>query len=127
MKWTRLLGIAVISTVLCGAEDFYLKLRQTAKEGKTHLTAENISGKPIVAYVVVVQHKSGQTTTVHSGVYTGNDRLAAGSILQLANLEPGVGPDEWNVFIDYVRLEDGRSWGDPITEQGKATAARFNK
>lgn len=127
MNWTRLLGIAVVSTVLCGAEDFYLKLKQTAKDGKTLLTAENISGKPIIAYVIVVQHKSGQSTTVHSGAYSGNDRLAAGSVLQVANLEPGATPDEWKIFIDYVRLEDGRSWGDPITEQGKATAARFNK
>jgi len=112
---------------LNGAESPYLKLNQTTKDGVIQIAAKNVSGKPIVAYVVVVQQGKGQSTTVHHGVYSGKDQFAVGQTVQVAKLETRLMSGDLKVFVDYVRLADGTVWGDPVTEQGKEVAARFKK
>ena len=38
---------------------------------------------------------------------------------------PALGPAK--VFVDYVRLADGTTWGDATTDQAKQIAVRFQK
>jgi hypothetical protein len=119
-----------LASLLSGADSPYLKLNQTTRDGVIHLAAENISGKPIVAYVVAIEHNKesgGQATTVHYGVYSGKDQFAAGATVRVADSETRLISGELKVFVDYVRLADGTVWGDPMTEQGKEVAARFKK
>ncbi len=121
------LALGSISTLLSGAESPYLKLSQTIKDQAIRNEAENVSGKPIVAYVVTIEHSKGQSTTVHYGVYSGKDQFAAGRSVQVATLEARLISGELKVVVDYVRLADGTTWGDSATEQGKEVAARFSK
>jgi hypothetical protein len=65
--------------------------------------------------------------TVHYGVYSGKDQLAAGETVQVAKLETRLISGKLKVFVDYIRLADGTVWGDPVTEQGKEVATRFKK
>ena len=122
-----LIALTSAATILCGAESPYLKVNQSTKDGKIQVAAENISGKAIVAYVVVIQHSNGQSTTVHSSVYRGSDQFGAGKTAEVENLDTRNISGELRVFVDYVRLADGTVWGDPVTEQGKEVAARLSK
>jgi len=122
-----LIALTSAAIILCGAESPYLKLNQSAKDGKIQVAAENISGKPIVAYVVVIQHSNGQSTTVHSSVYSGSDQFGAGKTAEVDNLDIRNISGELRVFVDYVRLADGTVWGDPVTERGKEVAAQLSK
>jgi hypothetical protein len=108
-----------------GAESSYLKLNQVEKDGVIQVSAENISGKPIIAYVVVIAHSKGQSTTVHHGVYTGKDQFAAGQSVPVAKLETRRISGELKLSIDYIRMADGTVWGNPVTKEGKEIAARF--
>jgi hypothetical protein len=116
-----------MSTILSGAESPYLKLTQVTNDQVIRIAAQNVSEKPIVAYAVAIQHSNGQSTTVHYAVYSGQDQFAVGGVVSVANLETRLISGELKIFVDYVRLADGATWGDPVTEQGKEVAARFKK
>ena len=122
-------SLIALAMVLPGAESPYLKVHQKAEDGIIHLSAENVSDKPIVAYVVAVERKtdSGKATIVHSGVYTGEDQFAAQGTVSLGTLDTRSSSAAPSVIVDYVRLSDGTVWGDAVTEQGKEVAARFKK
>jgi hypothetical protein len=119
--------LAVVASMLFASDSPFLKLNRTSSNGEIQFAAQNISGKPVVAYVVAVQHSSGQSSTVSYGVYTGEDRLAAGASVDVAKLDARALSGEVTAFVDYVRLADGTNWGDPVTEQGKEVAARFSR
>lgn len=132
MRIATLLTVLVsICLSLTGADSRpYLKLRQYAKDGKIQVAVENVSGKPIVAYVVAVEYAKkggGQSTTVHYGVYSGEDQFAPGDKVHVAELKASRVSGDPKVLVDYVRLADGNTWGDQVTEQGKEVAARFEK
>ena len=100
----------------------FLRLEKMNKGGKVQLAVKNISQKPIVAYVVVVE--SPNHRSVWHGVYTDNDALAAGQSATVGELPtPG---DRSRAFIDYVRLADGTTWGDATTDDAKEISARFH-
>jgi hypothetical protein len=101
----------------------FLRLEQMTKGGKVQLAVENISQKPIVAYVVVVE--SPNHRTVWHGVYTDKDALAAGQTATVGDLTTP--EDQSRAFIDYVRLADGTTWGDATTDDAKEISARFRK
>jgi hypothetical protein len=104
----------------------YLKLSEFRGNGKTRLVARNTSGRPVVAFVVAAVHrKTGQedTTSVYSAVYSGKDNLASGKSINVGEWDTHETPP--NVFVDYVRLADGTTWRNSVTEQGKEIAARF--
>jgi hypothetical protein len=101
----------------------FLRLEQTNRSGKVQLAVKNISQKPIVAYVVVVENPSHRS--VFRGVYTGKDSLAAG---QSATVGEVAAPnDQVRAFVDYVRLADGTTWGDAVTDDAKEISARFQQ
>ena len=124
-------ALVFICLNLTGADrNPYLKLRQRTKDGKIQFAIQNASGKPIVAYVVAVEYTSqdgSQSKTVHYGVYSGKDRFVAGRTLQVAELEARRVSGEPTILVDYVRLADGTTWGDHVTDEGKEVAARFKK
>ena len=66
----------------------------------------NVSQKPIVAYVVVVE--SPNHRSVLHGVYTGKDALAVGQTAAVGEVAAPI--DQVKGFIDYVRLADGTTW-----------------
>jgi hypothetical protein len=107
----------------------YLKLSEFRKNGKVQLVAQNISGKPIIAYVIAVVRRKGghDDTNIYSGVYSGKDTLASGKSIDVAewNARMMSNAPTANIFVDYVRLADGTTWGNSVTEQGKEVAARF--
>lgn len=82
---------------------------------------KNVSKKPIVAYVVVVEIPNH--SSVFHGVYTGKDALAVGKTAALG--EVAVPIHEVRAFIDYVRLADGTTWGGATTDDAKEISARF--
>jgi len=86
------------------------------------LAVKNISQRPIVAYVVVVESENHRS--VLHGVYTGKDTLAVGKTATL--LETAAPVDQMKISIDYVRLADGTTWGDASTDDAKEISARFD-
>ena len=119
--------IALVLLVAIGASAApngpFLRLEQTNKNGEVQLAVKNVSQKPIVAYVVVVE--SPNHRSVFHGVYTGKDALAAG---QSATVGEVAAPhDHVRAFVDYVRLADGTTGGDAATDDAKAISARFQQ
>jgi hypothetical protein len=101
-----------------------IKLTHTMKDGTLRVSIKNISNRPIAAYVVGVED-GGQSTT-HHDYFTGRDVFGPGKTLELvfAIQSPSSTP---KVFIDYVRLADNSTWGNPVTDDGKDVAASFQK
>ena len=102
----------------------YMKLTHVIKDGTLRISAKNISHKPIVAYVVAFED-GGQSTT-HHDFYTGRDAFGPGKTIELVFAVPS-GSSAPKVFVDYVRLADNSTWGNPVTEDGKDVAASFQK
>ncbi|MGE0405745.1 MAG: hypothetical protein AB7O65_05550, partial [Candidatus Korobacteraceae bacterium] len=51
-----------------------MELASAVQEGKLHVSAKNILGRPIVALVVAVDYQDdGRTSATHQSVYTGRD------------------------------------------------------
>ena len=102
----------------------YLKLTSVIKDGKVRVSAENISHKPMVAYVVAFED-GGKSATSH-GVYSGKDVFAPGTTVEIV-LDVNSLSNSSKIFVDYLRFADGSSWGAPVTQDGKEVAARFQK
>ncbi len=102
----------------------YIKLKQVVKDGTLRISAKNISHKPILAYVVAVE--DGSQSTTHHDSFTGRDSFGPGKTVELvfAVHSPSSAP---KVFVDYVRLADRSTWGNPVTDDGKDVAASFEK
>ena len=123
----RILRLAVFllstsSFLLAAGNNQFLKFTEQVKQGKVHILAQNVSGKPIVAYVVV-QLSDASKTTYH-GVYTGGDSLLAGSTIDIGMGSAG---SSSSLVLDYVRLSDGATWGDASSDEAKEVAVRFQK
>jgi hypothetical protein len=101
----------------------FLRLEQTNKAGKVQLAVKNVSQKPIVAYVVVVE--SPNHRSVLHGVYTGKDALAAGQSARVGEVDAPM--NQVKASVDYVRLADGTIWGDGATDDAKEISARFQQ
>ena len=101
-----------------------IKLTQVAKDGTLHVSIKNTSRKPILAYVVAVED-AGQSTT-HHDFFTGRSPFAPGKTVELVFALPSTSSTP-RVFVDYLRLSDNSTWGNPVTEDGKSVAATFEK
>ena len=101
-----------------------IKLTQVIKGGTLRISAKNVSHQPILAYVVAVEN--GSQSTTHHDFYTGRDAFGPGKTIELvfAVQSPAHAP---KVFVDYVRLADRSTWGNPVTDDGKDVAASFEK
>lgn len=102
----------------------FLRLEQTNANGSMQLVAKNISLKPIVAYVVVAEDSNHRS--VWHGVYTGKDTLPAGETVKVGELPEAQAAKE-HVFVDYVRLANGTTWGKATTDEAKEISARFQQ
>ena len=62
-----------------------IQVRQRLQNGKVEFTAKNISGKPMVAYVVTTDARdaNGNLINVFSGVFTDGDSLQPGAAMQV--------------------------------------------
>jgi hypothetical protein len=98
----------------------FLRINKTNKNGKIELVVKNVSHKPIVAYVVIVE--SANNRSVFHGVYTDKDSLAAGKTAILGQV---ASTDQINVSVDYVRLADGTAWGPAATDDAKEILSRL--
>jgi hypothetical protein len=91
----------------------YLKLTSLSKAEGVYIAAQNVSGKSIVAYVVMVEYpKQGgaDLRATYEGVYTNGDVFAANTSIEVASL-PVKRADAPQLVVDYVRLADGTTWG----------------
>jgi hypothetical protein len=123
----RLMLVVVLISVAAklpgaGPSPFFL-LAETVKNGSIHITGKNISGKAIVAYVVVAD--SAHQRTVWHGVYTEGDTLRTGAKITVGDIPVGPSSAQVNVVVDYVRLADGTTWGDAATDQSRDISARY--
>jgi hypothetical protein len=91
----------------------------------TIITARNISGRPIVAYVVSDTPVIGSDTKSYSlhGVFTNGDSLHSRQAIQLGTIPRR----QLNglLRVDYVRLSDGTTCGALATQDARQVAARF--
>ena len=105
-----------------------LELVKRLDRGRLYVSGRNISGQPLVAYVVLVRSADGAHSTVAQGVYTGGDAMAPGASEQLGPIPLENNREEdYRVVLDYVRLADGTEAGPKSTEQARQAAARFHK
>ena len=111
--------------VVSGADtNPYVKLTQVVRDGTVRVSAKNISQKPIVAYVVALE-EGGESKT-HHNYYTGRDSFGPGKTVELIFALHSASSTP-RVFVDYVRLSDRSTWGNPVTDDGKDVAASFQK
>lgn len=101
----------------------FLRLQETDENGKVQFGVKNISEKPVIAYVVVVE--SPNYRSVFHGVYTGKDALGVGQTATMGEVAASV--DQVKAFVDYLRLADGTTWGDAATDDAKEISARFRQ
>lgn len=104
-----------------------IQVRQRLQNGKVELTAKNISGKPMVAYVVATDARdaNGNLTNVFSGVFTDGDSLQPGTAMEIGSVVSS--GSDMKPVVDYVRLAGGWTCGSASTQQAKDVAARLQK
>lgn len=103
----------------------YLRLEQKSKNGTIHVIGKNTSDGPIVAYVVVFER--GNKRVVWHGAYSGADSLATGKTVEVGDVPADSSKIPPTLFVDYVRLANGTTWGDVTSDEAKEIAARFQK
>lgn len=126
----RTLLLAAAITILIALNAFgsdctsSIQLQQKRDSGKETIVAKNVSGKPIVAYVVAneVRQPTGDQVHVFSGVFTDGDSLHPGASLAIGSVSSNA---DLKPMIDYVRLADGSTCGAASTNEAKAVAERF--
>jgi hypothetical protein len=126
----RFLAVAAallsVAAGLSGAgENPFFRVEQAAKDGKVQVAGKNISGVPMVAYVVIAER--GHQRVVYYGVYTEGDTLGAGKDVMVGEMPAGSAAEQGRITVDYVRLANGTVWGDAETDQAKEIVARFRK
>jgi hypothetical protein len=104
------------------ASNPYVRLTQVIKDGMVRVSAKNVSNKPIVAYVVALE--DGDQSKTHHNYYTGRDTFGPGKTIELIFALHSASSTP-RVFVDYVRLADKSTWGNPVTEEGRDVAASF--
>jgi hypothetical protein len=126
----RSLLLAAATTILIALNAFGsdctsdIQLQHKKDNGKETVVAKNVSGKPIVAYVVAteVSQPTGDQVHVFSGVFTDGDSLHPGASLAIGSVSSNA---DLKPMIDYVRLADGSTCGAASTNEAKAVAERF--
>ena len=117
--------LAIALQPLAASESPFLHIQPHTQNGQLHLVGKNIARSPIVAYVVVAARGGNQT--VFTGVYTAGDSLAANKSIDMGMMPAGSAESPARVFVDFIRLADGTTWGKATTDQAKEIAARFRQ
>jgi hypothetical protein len=89
----RIVSLAAAATLLIGLNAFgsdctsTIQLSHKNDNGKEAVIAKNVSGKPIVAYVVTSETTKGSSDRVQvfSGVFTDGDSLHPGASLAIGS------------------------------------------
>ncbi len=92
-------------------------------EKKGQLIIKNISGKPIVAYVLTsVNSKSqdGSPTRTYSGSFSGEDSLGAGQSMELGEADAA----SKELSVDYVRFANDWRCGEKPPEVRAAESTK---
>ena len=126
----RTLLLAAATTILIALNAFgsdcasIIQLQHKKDNGKETVVVKNVSGKPIVAYVVAtdISQPTGDRVQVFSGVFTDGDSLHPGVSLAIGSVSSDT---DLKPMIDYVRLADGSTCGAASTNEAKAVAERF--
>jgi hypothetical protein len=126
----KTLLLAAATTILIALNAFgsdcssTIQLQHKKDNGKETVVVKNVSGKPIVAYVVAteVSQPAGDRVQVFSGVFTDGDSLHPGASLAIGSVSSNT---DLKPVIDYVRLADGSTCGPASTNEAKAVAERF--
>lgn len=92
-------------------------IKQTAA-GEVKISAKNVSGEPITAYVVAVRSADGSRSQTVRGRYTGRDAMTPGDTIDIGSYKESES-SSLRVFVDYVQLANGRAWGDCVTDECK--------
>jgi hypothetical protein len=122
----RTAAVLLITAGLSVANDSpFFRLKETTRNGTLQVLGTNVSQSPIVAYVVVFE-RAHQRAVWH-GVYTEGDSLRRGKTVRVGAVPEGTYLGRASVTVDYVRLENGTSWGNARTDEAKEIAARFRK
>jgi hypothetical protein len=124
----RFLSIVVLTlsvgmSLLAASDSPYLQIQQTTRNGTTYITGTNVSRSQIVAYVVVAER--GTQRSVFHGLYTNGDSLGANKAVNIGDASLGGSPER--LYVDFVRLADGTTWGEASTSEARELAARFQK
>ena len=84
------------------------------KERNSQLVIKNISGEPIVAYVLTSHSKSrdGSATRTYSGTFSGEDSMAPGHSLELGEADSA----SKELSVQYVRLANDWRCGEAPPE-----------
>jgi hypothetical protein len=114
--------LAIFGAELPRVDTNPIRLTQTIKDGTLRVSMKNVSHRPILAYVVGVED-GGQSNT-HHDFFTGRDAFGPGKTIELVFAIPSTAGAP-KVFVDYVRLADRSTWGNPITDDGKDVEASF--
>jgi hypothetical protein len=101
----------------------YLKLTSHSKAEGVSISAQNVSGKAIVAYVILADYPKQHSTATYRGVYTEGDVFPANTSIDVATL-PVKSTDAPQLIVDYVRLADGTTWGPATSAEAKALTAK---
>ncbi len=91
-------------------------------EKKGQLIIKNISGKPIVGYVLTrVNSKSqhGSRTRTYSGTFGGEDSLGPGQSMEIGKADAA----SKELSVDYVRLGDGWPCGEATPDVRSAESS----
>ena len=83
-------------------------------EKNSQLVIKNISGEPIVAYVLTSHSKNrdGSATRTYSGTFSGEDSLAAGQSMELGEADSA----SKELSVKYVRLANDWRCGEAPPE-----------
>jgi hypothetical protein len=127
----RTLSFAAATIILISLDAFgsdcthAVQLGHKKNGGKETITAKNISGKPIVAYVVAAEtsQATSDRVQVFTGVFTDGDSLRPGASLAIGSVSPA--STELKPVVDYLRLADGWACGAASTNEAKTVASRF--
>lgn len=130
-KMSRVL-ILTMSLVCLAAHVFgadcesVVAISQRVENGKSEYIAKNISGKPMIAYVIATDRRdaNGDFVQVFSGVFTEGDSFRPGASIAIGAMPTG--DSDSKPVVDYVRLARGRSCGPASTKQAKEVIRRFH-
>ncbi len=102
MRGSWLISLVALVAIVASAANRspFLRLERTSKAGKVQISIKNISAKPIVGYVVVVEIPNHRS--VFRGVYTRKDALGVGEKASVGEVAAPM--DQVSTSIDYVRL-----------------------
>lgn len=104
----------------------FMKVSEKNRGRETVVRGRNVSQNPILAYVVSSRASvsNDYKSFTLRGVFTNGDSLPARHTMGLGTIPRR--SKNGSITLDYVRLADGSSCGDAVTEEAHQLQARFS-